>query len=151
MFNRKDWQKQYNQTHREQINEYFRKYWKEHPDKYERLKKQVRENNRKFLHKNPEIIHQRQKENRDNLRRNAFDILGNKCVRCGFSDIRALQIDHVNGGGVKENRTIGTTGICKNVIAGSKDYQLLCANCNWIKKTENGEIAKNRGKRTTKT
>ena len=27
-----------------------------------------------------------------------FKEFGNKCCRCGFSDKRALQIDHINGG-----------------------------------------------------
>lgn len=66
------------------------------------------------------------------------------CVKCGFLDIRALQVDHVNGGGHKKG------------IRGSKlykylkdnnyppGYQTLCANCNWIKSIENGEHQKNR-------
>jgi hypothetical protein len=29
--------------------------------------------------------------------------------------------------------------ILREIKAGSKDYQLLCANCNWIKKYEKGE------------
>jgi hypothetical protein len=30
--------------------------------------------------------------------------LGGKCIKCGFSDERALQIDHTNGGGSKDVR-----------------------------------------------
>lgn len=30
------------------------------------------------------------------------------CVKCGFSDIRALCLDHINGGGTKESRKGGT-------------------------------------------
>src|SRR3990172_4802494 len=32
----------------------------------------------------------------------SLELLGSRCVRCGFTDARALQIDHINGGGSKE-------------------------------------------------
>lgn len=73
------------------------------------------------------------------VRSKALELLGNKCVRCGFSDARALQIDHVNGGGKQEYKEVGTYRICLNVINGIDGYQLLCANCNWIKRHEEGE------------
>lgn len=68
--------------------------------------------------------------------------LGGCCKRCGFADYRALQVDHVNGGGLKELRTEGGGGTryLKKVIADTDgNYQLLCANCNWIKRYEQGE------------
>lgn len=73
-------------------------------------------------------------------RQKLVDMLGGKCVRCGFSDIRALQVDHVNGGGIAERRTIGWNGIENKIFSGDvSGYQLLCANCNQIKKVENKE------------
>lgn len=68
--------------------------------------------------------------------------LGDKCVKCGFSDWRALQIDHKKGGGRKEQRKIGSDGIRQNVLRmknPKSKYQLLCANCNWIKRCERME------------
>lgn len=74
------------------------------------------------------------------MRDKVFSVLGNACVRCGFSDKRALQIDHINGGGSQENRNMSRHEFMKKVISvGRKEYQLLCANCNWIKRAENGE------------
>ena len=78
------------------------------------------------------------------LRKELITILGSKCIKCGFSDIRALQIDHVNSGGRKEAKNFSSpwlmyTSILKKIKSGSKDYQLLCANCNWIKKCTNHE------------
>ena len=67
-----------------------------------------------------------------------------KCRRCGFSDIRALSIDHINGGGVKHIRVIGNFYswlINNNFPPG---FQVLCMNCQWIKRAENNE---NPGKR----
>ena len=70
----------------------------------------------------------------------AIAVLGSRCVRCGFNDSRALQIYHINGGGWNEIRRIGGGGINRKVINGfTEEYQLLCANCNQIKKIENKE------------
>lgn len=81
-------------------------------------------------------------------RKQALQILGNKCVRCGFSDPRALQIDHITGNGYIQRRAsnVSSRSICSDIIGGNtKDYQILCANCNWIKRAENGEQPYNRG------
>jgi RNase P subunit RPR2 len=89
---------------------------------------------------------------RSELRLEIIHLLGNRCsnpncaVIGGMTDIRALQIDHVNGGRSKERR--GRAGademyykhILEQIKAGSKDYQLLCANCNWIKRYEKNEV-----------
>lgn len=78
------------------------------------------------------------------LKEQIFELLGNKCIRCDFSDPRALQIDHINGGGQKERKRFPSHKmfymyVLRQLKAGSKDYQLLCANCNWIKRYENKE------------
>jgi hypothetical protein len=79
-------------------------------------------------------------------KKEVFDLLGNKCanpnclVPDGCKDVRCLQIDHINGGGKKElestNRYSYYVMVQKKIKEGSKDYQLLCVNCNWIKRTE---------------
>lgn len=75
------------------------------------------------------------------LRFKALEILGIECVRCGFNDIRALQIDHVNGGGRQEHIKLGSYGVYRQIVNGrTKDFQVLCANCNWIKRYENQEV-----------
>ena len=71
--------------------------------------------------------------------------LGGKCTRCGFSNPAALQIDHVRGNGNAQNRHFGYTARLRrtldSVLSGEGKYQLLCANCNWIKRAENGETS----------
>ncbi len=80
------------------------------------------------------------------LRLALLGALGSVCCRCSFSDSRALQVDHVNGGGFKEIRKSGYSSIgyvkmvLAKVLSGSSEYQLLCANCNQIKKHENNEM-----------
>lgn len=70
--------------------------------------------------------------------------LGGVCKRCGFSDIRALQIDHVNGGGKKEiSGSSSVHSYYSNILNGDgNSYQVLCANCNWIKRSEQKEHGK---------
>lgn len=80
-----------------------------------------------------------QRKSREKLKQAVFEFLGAKCARCGFADPRALQIDHINGGGAKENKRIGIKGIYKNVFKNPSNYQVLCANCNWIKRYEKNE------------
>lgn len=67
--------------------------------------------------------------------------LGGSCVRCGFSDWRALQVDHVNGGGKGDRANAKTYERFYVIVLADKLglYQLLCANCNWIKRYEMGE------------
>ncbi len=74
-----------------------------------------------------------------------IEVFGGKC-KCGFSDWRALQIDHINGDGVKDlERFGGNRDVFYNYLLKmdpderSNSYQLLCANCNWIKRYENEE------------
>ena len=77
------------------------------------------------------------------VRATTLEMLGGKCVRCGFSDSRALQIDHINGGGTKDIRSSSgsySKKVQKSFAEDEGMYQLLCANCNWIKRSENNEV-----------
>ena len=65
------------------------------------------------------------------------------CVRCNFSDVRALSIDHINGGGHRHMKTLKSGG--KNFYRWLEQhelpegYQTLCMNCQFIKREENKE------------
>ena len=78
----------------------------------------------------------------ERLRKNILNKYGNKCSSCSFGDWRALQVDHINGGGstkrLQENRNWHK--FYREVLEDKVGlYQLLCANCNWIKRYENKE------------
>ena len=88
---------------------------------------------RRFI-KHPERHRKSINEYRRKQRLAAIAILGGVCKKCGFSDVRALQIDHINGGGVKELKKV-----IRSVLNKENKYQLLCANCNWIKRVLNKE------------
>ncbi len=61
----------------------------------------------------------------------------------GCTDRRALQFDHVGGGGSTEPRGLTRLYLIRRDLKWAKpkerNYQLLCANCNWIKRHEAGE------------
>jgi hypothetical protein len=76
-----------------------------------------------------------------------LQFLGNICVRCGFHDSRALQIDHKNGGGCADIRNNGAHARYQKIYNNPTDYQILCANCNWIKRAERREVPRVFGRR----
>jgi len=65
--------------------------------------------------------------------------LGGKCVRCNFADPRALEADHIEGGGIKDKRS--TYMRYRAILAGTEEgvFQLLCCNCNRIRQHEDGQ------------
>lgn len=99
--------------------------------------------NRKLIDSQTQNAHRKQNQKR---RLELMQLLGGaKCIKCGFSDIRALQFDHINGKGNLFREKIG--GYTHSVIFYSKnpdiakhELQVLCANCNWIKRYENNEV-----------
>jgi hypothetical protein len=106
--------------------------------------------NKEWVVAHPEENRRKSREYLRRLRAKVLQVLGSRCVYCGFSDPRALQIDHIRGGGAKERRTLNKGkwgnpgGVWRLILKMSKEerllkYQLLCANCNWIKRyTEDG-------------
>ena len=110
-----------------------------------RLKERMRKHNAL-----PHIVERRRitsKMFRETMKNNLFDILGHKCVKCGFSDKRALQFDHIFGGGTQERKKTNAYHVMKfyseNINIAKQKLQVLCANCNWIKKHDEHEYKKN--------
>jgi hypothetical protein len=123
-------------------NKWEREQYANNPEFRERRKLRQRE----WSQQNREIYCARKREERKRLRNEIFNLLGNRCARCGFFDWRAFQIDHINGHGLQEMKKFKTdtrkylVHVLEVLKSGdNKDYQLLCANCNQIKKYEKGE------------
>ena len=73
-------------------------------------------------------------------RKEILSCLGGKCKKCGFNDYRALQLDHINGDGNKDRKLhMNSYKFYKHVKENISNFQILCANCNWIKRYENKE------------
>lgn len=116
---------EYKVVHRRWMNEDY----KRNPEKYKLRNKEKYKRNAKEM-----IV--LASEYRRKLRQSLITLMGGKCVRCGESDWRCLQVDHINGDGRKDrNKRNNYTKYLKEIInevkANSKKYQLLCANYNW--------------------
>jgi mannosyltransferase OCH1-like enzyme len=105
----------------------------------------IRQYKQRWKERNPDygrILWQRTKER-------VFEAYGHRCAKCGFSDKRALQLDHVQDDGYK-HRIIHSTGRKSNKTQAAwydamrhyqpDRYQILCANCNWIKRYEHSGL-----------
>ena len=75
-----------------------------------------------------------------------FEKLGGaRCVRCGFANVRALQLDHVDGGGNQHRKALASGTAYYRALSKMSatelvaTFQVLCANCNVIKREEREE------------
>lgn len=89
---------------------------------------------------------QRDREKHRQLRNVLFDRLGrHECSECGFSDKRALHFDHLNGGGRQHRKSLPSGSAYYRALANMDSeefratFQVLCANCNAIKREEREE------------
>ncbi len=107
----------------------------------------IKEKTRKWKKEHPQRVKELDKKSRDGIRDKVFVMFGGKCVRCGFTDYRALQLDHIHRAKEKRNGHFRAgQGLYASILRGEQDtseFQLLCANCNWIKRVENKEYASN--------
>jgi len=137
--------REYYQLNKERIKEYSRNYHannKNDPVFQGKYKDRTRQN---YIRNRERILSQ--SKNRWLKQRIALleQVGGGRCAMCGFSDIRALQIDHIDGGGTSEVRNSkfrSPLRYAQHILLNPNKYQVLCANCNWIKRCENNEYKK---------
>lgn len=149
MKNRKDYYAKRNQdpAYRAMM-KISRKKWATNNPEY--IKERRRLWSRKFRRERKKDYAVTHKNWRDKVRMNVLEFFGSKCCVCGFSDHRALQLDHIKGDGYAERRTtlgrptsqLVRTMIASNPLLVRQRYQLLCANCNWIKRYDKQEHKK---------
>ena len=119
-------------------------------DYYDENRHEIIEKNNKYSKSHRKEINLLRKNTYNNYKNILFEILGGKrCVKCGYAkDTRALQIDHINGGGRKDRGSkdmlVMLRRYVKNPEQAKKQLQILCANCNVIKsKTHRNEFGSN--------
>jgi len=121
--NRATYDKHYYETHRKQTTERMARWRKANPEKNKLVQTKCR------------------KKIKDEVLRHYSPNL--TCARCGFSDLRALTIDHCNGGGNRQREQLKRRGVSfymwlrRNKYPSG--YQILCMNCQFIKKSEGNE------------
>lgn len=116
----------------------------ENPERLARKKEKAKEWFQKNKDKHRNYQRAWSKDKLEGIKEKIFDKLGHSCSRCGFEDKRALCIDHINGGGYKELKSgLSVFSYYKKVLSDTDNtYQILCHNCNWIKRHENNEVRK---------
>jgi hypothetical protein len=75
----------------------------------------------------------------------ALALYEDKCARCGITDERVLDFDHIIAYSTDKNQERNSYNIHRGLVDGEipkSEYQVLCRNCNHIKRLENNE---NRG------
>lgn len=134
---------QWREAHREELLEKSRAYYKENREKRLASAAKSREKNK---HRIREYNTRYHKEKRREVRTEILSLLGKQCVLCGYdADVRALQIDHVDGGGgIERKRFSNLEQYYRHILQTLRSderrrYQLLCANCNAIKRMESKE------------
>ena len=79
-------------------------------------------------------------------RKKLLEIIGKKCVSCGYkNNTLALQLDHKNGDGKIDRKRFASNSTMyryylNNIEEAKIKLQTLCANCNMIKRFENREL-----------
>lgn len=116
----------------------YQKKWrdknKEHLSEYS---KQYREKNKERLTNNAVVYH---RERLLASKQELYELLGDSCNRCGFSDVRALQVHHVSRDGYDVRKKFRNLRYIKYMIDEAKTQkesgicvlELLCANCHAI-------------------
>lgn len=157
------YRKEYYQTHKNQINDHDKEHYRLNREHiltqvkryYQTHKEQHLAHSKKYAEVHRYQINLRIKNNIHLLHLQVIDRLGNKCANPYdidhgdfLVDSRCLQIDHINGGGNKERMIWGNVHVFLRHLSKLPDselkskYQLLCANCNWIKGDANNEFSK---------
>jgi hypothetical protein len=128
--------------------EYMRKWRTENPERWREIAHKARA---KWKLNNRSAHREAQRNHRYTVRREILDLLGGqRCVQCGYDkDWRALQIDHIHSDGRNDRNTPTGTGVWafrKKLMDPTQlefartRYQVLCANCNVVKKYEKNEF-----------
>ena len=130
--------RRYFSLHEKEIREYQRIYRETH-------REQRRENERRRRREKRGFVLQQKKLHEMELKKEVLSYYGHgkcACVMCGYSDIRALSIDHINGGGCQHRKSlVGSHKYGgKNFYRWLKmnnfplGYQTLCMNCQFVKR-----------------
>lgn len=150
----KEYHRKWRKENKEKVKEIINRYNKKHPKKVKLHQKNWRQKksnyNKKWFEKNINYKDYHKKWGYK-LKLEVFihySYNPPRCVICGFNDIRALALDHINNDGAKQRRSLKTgkkiSGRGIYALLKKQGYpegfQILCANCNMIKELNRREI-----------
>lgn len=119
------------------INKQWNSWYHRNKEKYRPIRAALM---RKYRAKNPEKYAAQSREAKRKQRAAMFLLYGCKCVLCGFSDKRALTLDHVRNNGAEERARLGPRGVYRRALnpKNKGDYRMLCMNCQFVTRHESG-------------
>lgn len=109
---------------------------------YEANKETARQKKRETMKRlraaNPEKYNAQSAAAKARERERLYEMYGHVCARCNFNDKRALTLDHIKNNGNTERAELGERGVYRKAKAyhQPEEYQILCMNCQFIKRTE---------------
>lgn len=104
----------------------------------EKAREQKRVVMKRLRSENPEKYAAQSRKAKAKERERLYEIYGHVCAICGFSDKRALTLDHRLNNGSNERKLLGERGVYRKAKASyaPEEYQILCMNCQFIKRVE---------------
>ncbi len=133
---------------------YMKKYRLEHPEFNSKVTKKWREKNPEYAKsyyednrekllikkRNYDLSHKEEasiknKKHNSLIKEKIFDHYGRICKCCGETEPEFLSIDHIDGGGRKHRKKIGSGNFYRWIVKNNfpEDFQTLCFNCNCSK------------------
>jgi|ERR1700720_1505854 len=111
-------------------NETRKRRWHDDPA----YRESVLEAHRRYAEKNRERLREETRERHRRYRKAVIELYGGMCECCGEKNWEFLALDHINGGGSKERKTMGVSAYYRR-FRGKKleklpGFRLLCHNCN---------------------
>lgn len=119
----------------EKRREYERKYYEANKEKIRARKaEQMRVRRLNFQ----DQFRQQGLNYRQATRERLLSMYGRSCAICGYSDSRALSLDHIHGDGNEERRQVGEKGVYRLALLeyNPNRYRILCMNCQFIEHKE---------------
>lgn len=145
----KKWRDENRQKMRRTNSEYYHKHKAEIREKrklklrafYFKNKHRYKRNAIVWRIQNPEKKREIYLRNYNKRKAKLYEVFGKKCCLCGFDDVRALQLDHKNGMGRSHRKFRTGVQVYDDALKNPEEFQMLCANCNQIKRIENKEFS----------
>ena len=107
----------------------------------------IKETDKKYREENHDHIKNKSKIRHSKKKKSIITHYGNgktECVKCGYSDMRALSINHIQSNGAEHRKQIGRGSLYQWLLNHylPDGFQTLCMNCQWIKRCEKEEHRK---------
>lgn len=120
--------KEYHNTHREYRSKYHKGY-------YIKNRERILRHDKEYQTKHREDYKKYRQERKLKVLQKISGLTKPICVGCGCDDLRLLEINHINGGGRRERRTISYPLLLAHILNGTrktKDLNVRCRGCNAI-------------------